>query len=175
MPVDEVTNAAEIPNDSLSNVVSRSRAIVSKIKRSSALQVNICRIQEVLKKPPFAVVLENNTRWNSFHDMLKRLIELKEVLTLAMPDDFEDFNWKAIENVCKLLQPLKEATMASQEKSADAKLAVRVIKYLKVIASSETVLESPVNDVMQKWNNGNIIVNALLLSVVRFMTWLKAE
>ena len=48
MPVDEVTNAAEILNDSLSNVVSRSRAIVSKIKRSSALQDNICRIQEVL-------------------------------------------------------------------------------------------------------------------------------
>ena len=58
MPVDEVTNAAEIPNDSLSNVISRSRAIVSKIKRSSAVQDNICRIQEVLKKPP----LENNTR-----------------------------------------------------------------------------------------------------------------
>ena len=80
--------------------------------------------KEILKKPPLAVVLENNTRWNSFHDMLKRLIELVEVLTLAMPDDFEDFNWKNIENVCKLL---KEATMALQEKSADAKLAVRVI------------------------------------------------
>ena len=101
--------------------------------RSSAFigftQDNICRIQEVLKKPPLAVVLENNTRWNSFRDTLKRLIELKEVLTLAMSDDFEDFNWKDIENVCKLLQPLKEATMALQEKSADAKLAVRVIKH----------------------------------------------
>ena len=83
--------------------------------------------------------------------MLKRLIELKEVLTLAMPEDFEGFNWEDIENVCKLWRSLKEATMALREKSADAKLAVRVIKYLKVIASSETVLESPVNDVMQKW------------------------
>ena len=94
--------------------------------------------------------------------MLKRLIELKEVLTLAMLDDFEDFKWKHTDNVCKLLQLLKEATMALQEKSADAKLAVHVIKYLKVIASSETVLDSRVNDVMQKWINGNIIVNALL-------------
>ena len=52
-------------------------------------------------------------------------------------------------------------------------LAVRVIKYLKVIASSETVLESPVNDVMQKWNNGNIIVNALLHSDGPFYDMVK--
>ena len=105
--------------------------------------------------------------------MLKRLIELKEVLTLVMQDDFEDFNWKDIEKVCKRFQPLKEATMALQEKSADAKLAVRVIKYLKVIASSETVLESPVNDVMQKWINGKIIVNALLHSDGPFYDMVK--
>ena len=104
--------------------------------------------------------------------MLKRLIELKEVLTLAMPDDFENFNWKDIENVCKLLQPLKEATMALQEKSADAKLAVRVIKYL-VIASSETVLDSPVSEVMQKWIIGNIIVIAVLHSDGPFFDMVK--
>ena len=44
---------------------------------------------------------------------------------------------------------------------------------MKVIASSEMVLQSPVNDVMQKWINGNIIVNALLHSDGPFYDMVK--
>ena len=51
--------------------------------------------------------------------------------------------------------------MALQNEKADAKLAVRVIKFLNHLASREAVLCNPIRDVLSKWVDGNAIVNAI--------------
>ena len=51
--------------------------------------------------------------------------------------------------------------MALQNEKADAKLAVRVIKFLNHPASREAALCNPIRDVLSKWVDGNAIVNAI--------------
>ena len=52
--------------------------------------------------------------------------------------------------------------MALQNEKADAKLAVRVIKFRNNLASREADLCNPIRDVLSKWVDGNATVNAII-------------
>ena len=52
--------------------------------------------------------LDNATHWDSVFDMLKRFLELKDILQLVVPnDELKFYDWNKLQIICNILQPLK--------------------------------------------------------------------
>ena len=71
---------------------------------------------ETFKQP----IQDVKTRWNTTYDSWSRFLELKEPINLILDDrhwkeklkvKFSSYDWKVMENVVKVLQPFKEATL----------------------------------------------------------------
>lgn len=96
---------------------SKSKKIVGHFSRSTKSQQRLIETQRALwrDKTPLKLIQNVDTRWNTEHDMLKRMIELKPALcTLLcdkkMPASLDESEWTLAESYVKVLEPIKEAT-----------------------------------------------------------------
>ena len=72
------------------------------------LQEKLKRIQETMNSSSKSIYIDNETRWNSLYDCINRFIELRDILILLLPpEDFEDFDWRRLIRIQKVLSPLK--------------------------------------------------------------------
>lgn len=96
--------------DDISDIVDVSRAIVRKLRTPNMRQL----IKATSSKKP---IMDCTTRWNSTHDMLLRLIELKKFCqSTADVNLLDDNQWNKIEDLVNSLAPAKKATLLLQEK-----------------------------------------------------------
>ena len=63
---------------------------------------------------------------------------------IAIERDVEMYNWEALQKVINVLQPLNDITPELQKESANAKPAVDVNKYLRMVVSRDAPLQQPI-------------------------------
>lgn len=70
---------SEIQGDRLSDIASKLRRLIVKLRSSPQRREKFERQCEVANIPPKRVLLDVKTRWNSTYDMFERALELREV------------------------------------------------------------------------------------------------
>ena len=109
--------------------------------------------------------------------MLERFHELKPVILLLLNncDLFPPaFDWLKLSKVINVSKPLQKQTLLLQNQGADVSMGVKAIKFLKHIAAQEPALNSPIQHVLKKHNDGNAIVNAIVYNHGEFNDSLKS-
>ncbi|KAG8225184.1 hypothetical protein J437_LFUL001311 [Ladona fulva] len=92
------------------------RLIVGHFKSSTLATAKLVKSQEELNRPLLMLKQEVATRWNSTLIMLRRLLEVKTSLTLALtclprsPPALTNGQWEILEDCIPLLNPLEELT-----------------------------------------------------------------
>lgn len=98
------------------NVQKKVKSIVEHFKRSSHAQSKLQDIQKQLGLSPLKLKQDVITRWNSTHDMFKRILEIKDavVSTLAIlqctVENLTVTEWEIIEHSTEILQIFSEVT-----------------------------------------------------------------
>ena len=81
-------------------------------------------LRDVFKEkdsPELKLIQDVKTRWNSTHDMLKRMVEIKDVVQETLKDEkwkedvlkgasIREEDWNLMENIVRVLDPFKSAT-----------------------------------------------------------------
>ena len=93
--------------------------------------------------------------------MLSRFYELREVFIIMYPEELDFYDWENLKRLLGVLKPLQSASVLLQHTTANHATAKAVIKYLRHIASTEPLLNSPVKDTLEKWIDDNDIVKAI--------------
>ena len=93
--------------------------------------------------------------------MLSRFYELREVFIIMYPVELDFYDWENLKRLLGVLKPLQSASVLLQHTTANHDTAKAVIKYLRHIASTEPLLNSPVKDTLEKWIDDNDIVKAI--------------
>lgn len=129
-------------------VVSRFRRIASYFKNSCKARswINECRTQ--VGKTPYAINLDCRTRWNSCHDMLTKLITMRDTISMffafirtvdgkaqfsdvkiRMPSNYD---WDLIQCLQRTLQPIYDLTRAiSGEKYSTFAIALPYLRMCR--------------------------------------------
>lgn len=98
------------------DILKKCRAIVGHYKHSTKATTSLQECQRQLELPTLKLVQDVETRWNSEHDMLSRLLQLKAAvcLELATSDttiaNLTPQEWRTIEGLVKALEPVASAT-----------------------------------------------------------------
>ncbi|RXN09838.1 zinc finger BED domain-containing 4-like protein [Labeo rohita] len=71
-------------HEELADIRSRARRVVSFFSSSTKATEKLILGQEKMGRQPLKILQEVDTRWNSTHDMLQRLINLKEPVGAAL-------------------------------------------------------------------------------------------
>ena len=124
-PIDCETYAPDSDSsDKLVSAVSRLSFLVRKIRVSPKLRrllKKVCDEKEIKYLVP---IIDVKTRWNSTYDMLVRAINYRDIIadTLYRHRDndlialaLDDEDWKCVEQLIKVLAPLKETTLLVSE------------------------------------------------------------
>ncbi|KAG8237098.1 hypothetical protein J437_LFUL015465 [Ladona fulva] len=118
--------------------------IVGHFKLSTSATAKLVKSQEVLNRPLLKLKQEVATRWNSTLIMLRRLLEVKTSLTLALtclprsPPALTNRQWEILEDCIPLLNPLEELTT---ELSSDKYVTSSVIIPL-IMGAQHLVMNS---------------------------------
>lgn len=100
----------------INNIQKKVKSIVEYFKRSSHAQSKLLAMQQQMGLSPLKLKQDVVTRWNSTHDMFKRIIEIKDavVSTLAILQcDVEQLTvaeWQIVECSANILQIFAEVT-----------------------------------------------------------------
>ncbi|KAL4141993.1 hypothetical protein QTP88_004525 [Uroleucon formosanum] len=100
----------------ISDIQKKVKTIVEHFKRSSHAQSKLQAMQQQMGLPPLKLKQDVITRWNSTHDMFKRIVEIKDavVSTLAILQcDVEQLTvveWQIVECSTNILQIFAEVT-----------------------------------------------------------------
>ena len=137
---DEIFEKPEIKN-----IMAKVKAFINyhtiSVLLSSALEKKQKELGWEKTKQP---VKDVKTRWNTTHDTLKRFVELKDPIIKVLDDaewkekikckekavKFSSHEWKLMENVVKVLEPFKEATLELSKASACISLTIPTITSL---------------------------------------------
>ena len=110
-------------------------------------------------------VKDVKTRWNTTHDTLKRFVELKNPITKILNDEewkekikvnkkavkFSSLEWQVMENVVKVLEPFKEATLELSKQSACISSTIpTVTSILHTLKPSNTDADAGVKDLKRR-------------------------
>ncbi|XP_067293402.1 E3 SUMO-protein ligase ZBED1-like [Pseudorasbora parva] len=123
----------------------RARRVVSFFRSSTKATENLILAQERMGRQPLKLLQEVDTRWNSTHDMLQRLIDLREPVGAAlaslssdiMPLSSADFD--IISESLEVLAPFKYATKElSGEKSVSASKIIPIIRMIQHKVAEKT-------------------------------------
>ncbi|XP_064465294.1 zinc finger BED domain-containing protein 4-like [Ornithodoros turicata] len=104
----------------LSPLLKKVRAIVGHYKHTSQAQERLDSYQKVAGNTPLHLIQDIDTRWNSEYAMLRRLLELREPITLDMAkhgslvDCLTGTEWRIASDYVKVLKPLAEATVEAE-------------------------------------------------------------
>lgn len=98
------------------DILKKCRAIVGHYKHSAKATASLEDCQRQLELPALKLIQDVETRWNSEHDMLSRLLQLKAAvcLELATSDttiaSLTPQEWRTVEGLVKALAPVASAT-----------------------------------------------------------------
>ena len=81
--------------------------IVQKIHRSTKLQDKLHSLQLLANVPELKVINGNTTRWKSLLRMLRRFVELKDLLPFVVTGELDNFNWRKFSEIIEALQPIQ--------------------------------------------------------------------
>ncbi|KAL0161617.1 hypothetical protein M9458_045342, partial [Cirrhinus mrigala] len=122
----------------MADIRSRARRVVSYFRSSTNATEKLILAQERMGRQPLKLLQEVDTRWNSTHDMLQRLIDLREPVGAAlaslsndiMPLSSADFD--IISESLEVLAPFKYATEElSGEKRVSASKIIPIIRMIQ--------------------------------------------
>ncbi|XP_053575545.1 zinc finger BED domain-containing protein 6-like [Bombina bombina] len=126
------------------DMLNASRKICSHFHRSYHAQNSLLTLQENNNLPRHQLIIDVSTRWNSTFDMLQRLYEQRKaiieyLMTLRKTLDgvhLTSAQWHLMSDVCKVLQPFKEATLMVSEQDASLSQVLPLISLLETRLSS---------------------------------------
>ena len=158
---DEDDQPIELEDRAFKETVRVARTLVRNVNASPKLGDNLEALQRAMEKPVLVPIQDNSTRWNSLYNMLSRFYELREVFIIMYPEELDFYDWENLKRLLGVLKPLQSASVLLQHTTANHATAKPVIKYLRHIASTEPLLNSPVKDTLEKWIDDNDIVKAI--------------
>ncbi|KAH7970899.1 hypothetical protein HPB49_016628 [Dermacentor silvarum] len=97
-------------------ILKKCRAIVGHYKHSAQAAARLPDCQRRMELSVLELIQDVETRWNSEHDMLSRLVQLKEAVCLELATsettvpNLTPQEWKAVAGLIKALEPIASAT-----------------------------------------------------------------
>ena len=79
----------------LKTTIEKVKEIVSFFKHSNLANDSLCLVQKQCNVPPLNLLQDCPTRWNSKLAMIKRFVELKEFIILALEDQIQSIQCQA--------------------------------------------------------------------------------
>ncbi|KAL4085334.1 hypothetical protein QTP88_027193 [Uroleucon formosanum] len=146
----------------ISDIQKKVKTIVEHFKRSSHAQSKLQAMQQQMGLPPLKLKQDVITRWNSTHDMFKRIVEIKDavVSTLAILQcDVEQLTvveWQIVECSTNILQIFAEVTT-----EISSKRYVTLSKILIFIRAMIDTMKSFQNNITIP-NEAHVLVTSLL-------------
>ena len=105
-----------LSKDNLKKIIDESIDLIHKLSHVSNVSKLRSLQQSLPDSKPLALVIPNDTRWNSTFRALYRLCELKNLIQLVIP--MSDIYWKSVEDICLYLKPFQKATDTLQRDGA---------------------------------------------------------
>ncbi|KAG0420885.1 hypothetical protein HPB47_003201 [Ixodes persulcatus] len=108
--------AAKEETPAVSLLCKKARAIVGHYKHSAQATRRLKDCQERMELPSTSLIQDVETRWNSEHAMLSRLVQLKDAVSLEMATSETSVNclsaseWSVAESLVQVLQSVADAT-----------------------------------------------------------------
>ena len=113
--------------DAVDTILSKCRKIVGHFKRSTTASSLLKEKQELLKLPQHTLLQDVETRWNSAHDMMVRIVEQEPAICAALLASgkskdrdllLTEEEMASLRGIISVLEPFKTATtlLSSQEK-----------------------------------------------------------
>lgn len=134
-------------HDVLAEIRSRARRLVTFFRSSTKATEKLIFAQERMGSQPLKLLHEVDTRWNSTHDLLQTLIDLREPVGAAlaslsndiMPLSRADFD--IISESLEVLAPFKHNTKElSEEKKVSASKIIPIIRMIQHKVAEKTAL-----------------------------------
>ena len=137
---DEIFEKPEVKN-----IMSKVKAFINYHSISVLLAAALEKAQKDLGwEKVLQPVKDVKTRWNTTHDTCKRFVELKDPISKVLDDaewkdkikvkekvvKFSSHEWKVMENLVKVLEPFKEATLELSKASACISLTIPTVTSL---------------------------------------------
>ncbi|KAH6923538.1 hypothetical protein HPB50_002160 [Hyalomma asiaticum] len=97
-------------------ILKKCRAIVGHYKHSAQAAARLQDCQRQMELSVLELIQDVETRWNSEHDMLSRLVQLKEDICLELATsetsvpNLTPQEWKAVAGLVETLEPIASAT-----------------------------------------------------------------
>ncbi len=160
-----VTNAIET-TEQVQRAKEQCSKIVTITKQSTVAKEELLRCQQTLAlQTTKRLIQECPTRWNSVYEMLARLQELKESVSLLLlhptmksVGNFGPDQWDAVEEAVEVLRPCYEATLEfSAEKFASASKEIPLAKMMMMMYAAKE-REAPEGS-LKKELSGKILRN----------------
>ena len=108
---------AGLKERTLSSAVARCRKIVTHFNQSRVDREMLSSKQELLGIPKHSLIKDVSTRWNSTHDMIKRLCEQQPAISAVLHRrrdllhlEISPEEWRILEDITELLEPYKDVT-----------------------------------------------------------------
>lgn len=100
----------------LKTILSKCRSIVGHFKHSTLSSSKLTKVQEQLHLPQHHLIQDVSTRWNSQYDMLQRLIEQKDAVTLCLASmdavpNLSNREWITAQEMTDVLKPFYDVTV----------------------------------------------------------------
>lgn len=149
----------ENEDEELNVVVAKAKKIVAYFRRSTHAAHNLTDIQKTIypDAKPLCLIQHVETRWNSKHDMFKRLSQLRRPLGTALaergtPDNFTNEEWEIIDLYVKVLGPVKQITTIMEgEKYTTLSSYIPMIRGLEDVLDHDYNLSRHENDFSEKY------------------------
>ena len=108
---------AGLKERTLSSAVARCRKIVTHFNQARVDREMLSSKQELLGIPKHSLIKDVSTRWNSTHDMIKRLCEQQPAISAVLHRrrdllhlEISPEEWRILEDITELLEPYKDVT-----------------------------------------------------------------
>ncbi|KAG5672146.1 hypothetical protein PVAND_002299 [Polypedilum vanderplanki] len=119
------------------NIITKMRAVVKMFRRSPLKNDILQRIVKRQYNKELMLILDCSTRWNSVFESGKRFLKIIDCIILALnhkdikkPEMWNDFDTNLLEQLLKVLEPIKLASEALSSNSNNLLIAEGTINFL---------------------------------------------
>ena len=134
---------------SVSKLLAKCHHVVSHFRRSTLQTKVLKEKQKLLSLPNHSLILDCETRWNSTHDMLVRLLEQEPAICAALMTsgkrderslNLSDTEIQKMSSLIEILKPLKTATtfLGSEKSPTASRMLPLLLKLKKHLSPAES-------------------------------------